>query len=823
MTRRPRPEAETRRRLRRRVLGSGIACFLAAFAWPVLAQSSDDRWTATYADTPGAFASLEEDELVPGFGRVRFADGGLRAARATGESAELAFNSAVYQGDRLETDGRQRAEIQLPDGSLVRLDRSTSVDIEGLYGPQRGADAETILALFRGRLQVDVPRPDGGERFRVDTPSASVYPLQPSAFRVDVLGPDEVLVIVQSGEVEVSGAAGSELLVSGESTRVRSGDAPRRARRVGVSPHDGFDIWVSRRDDVHRLRSRPGEEYSSLSDEVRPYYGELSRHGEWIDSGDYGWAWSPRVDNDWAPYRHGYWDPGPYGPVWVANEPWGWSVYRYGRWEHSLRFGWIWLPGSVFRPAHVAWYYGPGYVGWCPLGYYNRPSYLSISFGWGHSYFHHSPWVFSGYGNFYHHRGGYIHNRHHRHASAVRRELGYGNGVVTRRPVYRDGSTRDDALRRVRPDGLPKDTFTRAERLAERRASIARPLRDLDRTSRGSGAVRARRSFVEEERALRGDSTSSRVARRRSLDSKPERVRGSESRAERGTASPRTGDRVTPRRERVAPRRDRVAPRRERAAPRRESGTAAPDARQPKRTAPSRRPIIRVVPGGRDREQVERSNRDLARPSERRPARESGDVSRGSRRSGADSARTTKAVRSPVAPRRHAGEPRDVDRPPSRSVKDSVRRFFGRVGAPADRDGAPAARSPRRSPARTESRGPSRTPERAPAARPRPAPRRDTAERSSPSRRSAPARVDRSRSERRPPPPSVRRGPAPSRRSQARPSSPARRPSGKSSTASRPSRPSGKSSGAKSRPSRKSGSEKSRSSRKSGGAKSRRR
>ncbi len=56
------------------------------------------------------------------------------------------------------------------------------------------------------------------------------------------------------------------------------------------------------------------------------------------------------------------------GWTWVTDEPWGWATYHYGRWAMLDGVGWIWLPGRVWGPAWVAWRWGGGYAGWCPLG-----------------------------------------------------------------------------------------------------------------------------------------------------------------------------------------------------------------------------------------------------------------------------------------------------------------------------------------------------------------------------------------------------------------------------------------------------------------------
>lgn len=95
----------------------------------------------------------------------------------------------------------------------------------------------------------------------------------------------------------------------------------------------------------------------------------LAEGGEWLDTPEYGVVWRPTtVGSDWRPYSAGRWAFTDAGWAWVSDEPFGWAVYHYGRWAYAGDAGWIWLPGRVWAPAWVAWRWGDGYAGWCPLG-----------------------------------------------------------------------------------------------------------------------------------------------------------------------------------------------------------------------------------------------------------------------------------------------------------------------------------------------------------------------------------------------------------------------------------------------------------------------
>lgn len=101
---------------------------------------------------------------------------------------------------------------------------------------------------------------------------------------------------------------------------------------------------------------------------LQVFYDELHPYGTWIDHGQYGYVWMPRVGPDFVPYAtNGYWIQTEYGNTWVSDYSWGWAPFHYGRWFYDDFYGWIWVPDTTWGPAWVAWRSGGGYYGWAPL------------------------------------------------------------------------------------------------------------------------------------------------------------------------------------------------------------------------------------------------------------------------------------------------------------------------------------------------------------------------------------------------------------------------------------------------------------------------
>jgi hypothetical protein len=132
--------------------------------------------------------------------------------------------------------------------------------------------------------------------------------------------------------------------------------------------------------------AKPAAAQVQINVSIGGFYDELSPYGEWVDC-SYGDCWVPdRVDRGWQPYSNGEWIYTDYGWTWVSYDPWGEDPYHYGSWIYLDRYGWAWVPGTVWAPAWVTWSYSDNYVGWAPLppsvsfgysGYSGRPIVLA--------------------------------------------------------------------------------------------------------------------------------------------------------------------------------------------------------------------------------------------------------------------------------------------------------------------------------------------------------------------------------------------------------------------------------------------------------------
>jgi hypothetical protein len=116
------------------------------------------------------------------------------------------------------------------------------------------------------------------------------------------------------------------------------------------------------------------------------FYSDLSPHGSWYVSGQYGHVWRPAVYRPgWNPYHDGHWVYTDCGWTWVSDYGWGDVAYHYGTWVEDPRYGWVWVPGYTWAPAWVTFRTGPDYIGWAPVPPSFSVGFSTRGFGFGAS------------------------------------------------------------------------------------------------------------------------------------------------------------------------------------------------------------------------------------------------------------------------------------------------------------------------------------------------------------------------------------------------------------------------------------------------------
>jgi len=322
--------------------------------------------------------------LSPGFAQYG-GDPSGRVARLSDSAGSVSYSPAgesdwvratrnrpLISGDRLWTDRRARAELQV-GRSALRLDQYSGLSILGLD------DQFAQFELTQGSLNLRVRGVYEAQEYEIATPELALAISERGRYRVDVDPRQGITtVVIWEGSATAYGERSSFPLYAGEA--VRFYDAALRDYEIFSVPRaDDFDRYSLARD--ARLERSLSLRY--VDDDLIGY-ADLDDYGYWRTVSGYGPVWYPeRVDRDWAPYRDGHWAwQEPWGWTWVDDAPWGFAPSHYGRWAW-IGGRWGWTPGprgqrAVYAPALVAFVggnnwslsvsSGSGPIGWFPLG-----------------------------------------------------------------------------------------------------------------------------------------------------------------------------------------------------------------------------------------------------------------------------------------------------------------------------------------------------------------------------------------------------------------------------------------------------------------------
>ncbi len=258
-----------------------------------------------------------------------------------------AINLPVQAGDRLWSPKDAWVQVETRDGSVVRLDGDSSLEILAVE--------KDSLQMYLSQGQAYLHFKKGMDSmFQLDTPNSSLRIYDSSTLNVALVDNGNTDISVFRGAAYAENRNGEVRVGAGKMLSVND-DVPSL---TALGPPSDWEKW--NRDWDESLADNEGSK-QYLPQELSGYGRDLNKNGRWIETNEYGNVWIPttHVSADWAPYHEGRWVWIGDDYVWIASEPWGWAPYHYGRWAHISSHGWCWVP-----PPRNEVYWGPGYVSW---------------------------------------------------------------------------------------------------------------------------------------------------------------------------------------------------------------------------------------------------------------------------------------------------------------------------------------------------------------------------------------------------------------------------------------------------------------------------
>jgi hypothetical protein len=261
----------------------------------------------------------------------------------------------------LRTEGPSHVEIELDEGSILRLGPDSLVELSD-YTRLSTGQRITLVSLDHGVAYL-TGAAEGKDALMVAVPGAQVSIRQGARLRLEARDPWS-LVAAMDGVARFSSPTAEFDLAEGQMVKLDPGHPARFSLNREIPPLD-TDRWANERDNV-LLSSTSAAHVAGL----RGGLADLDAYGVWIQSGDFGAVWKPKVTAGWAPFRYGKWAwYDSLGYTWISDDPWGWLPYHYGRWMQLEGTGWVWAPGEGggFMPGAVYWLKSARLVGWGAL------------------------------------------------------------------------------------------------------------------------------------------------------------------------------------------------------------------------------------------------------------------------------------------------------------------------------------------------------------------------------------------------------------------------------------------------------------------------
>jgi len=261
----------------------------------------------------------------------------------------------------LRTEGPSRVEVELDDGSVLRLGPDSLAELSD-YTRLSTGQRVTLISLDHG-LAYFTGAAEGQDALVVAVPGAQVTIHQGARLRLEARDPWSQIAAAD-GVARFSSPSAEFDLNAGQMVKLDPAHPARFFLNREIQPLE-TDRWCDERDKI--LSSTTSAAHVP---DLRYGLADLDGYGVWIQAAGLGTVWRPKAPEGWAPFRNGKWQwyEG-LGYTWMADDPWGWLPYHYGRWMQQEGTGWVWAPGdsAIFKPGEVYWLKSAKLVGWGAL------------------------------------------------------------------------------------------------------------------------------------------------------------------------------------------------------------------------------------------------------------------------------------------------------------------------------------------------------------------------------------------------------------------------------------------------------------------------
>ncbi len=175
------------------------------------------------------FLMFFNQQSEPSSAKVKFMLGTVELMRqGKTDWQKVRFHQRVYQGDRIRTALNSRVELEMPDGSVIKINENSMFDVKEIKTPDREQEDKMSFTLWVGSLFAKFQKIVEQRQARtIETPSA-VVAVRGTEFDLEVDRQQTTVVRVYEGRVSLKSKTvqGEVTVGSNQESRVEPGKPP---------------------------------------------------------------------------------------------------------------------------------------------------------------------------------------------------------------------------------------------------------------------------------------------------------------------------------------------------------------------------------------------------------------------------------------------------------------------------------------------------------------------------------------------------------------------------------------------------------------------
>ena len=223
------------------------------------------RWTALQSHNrvqdplrlrPGSVLEIPTRLLRAAAASVEFVQGDVRSTRSLNHLADTPATALPVQkgqllqeGDSLKVPANGFVSVRLADGSLVRVQSESDVELRQMRRKGRAGTLQSVLDLREGGVEASVSKQAQSERrFEIRTPAASTS-VRGTQFLVLTNAQGQTAAAVDEGSVAVQSGQPSTLLKPGQGVAVSSDGKLGKATQMLSAPD--IALWPALAEDAN--------------------------------------------------------------------------------------------------------------------------------------------------------------------------------------------------------------------------------------------------------------------------------------------------------------------------------------------------------------------------------------------------------------------------------------------------------------------------------------------------------------------------------------------------------------------------------------------